>query len=153
MSIGISGDGKDLFVIDAATEHVSRIGARSLEIERVEKIAGLYSPMARPVAVGPEVVYVGLGDSVLEMGRETLIPNAAFVVNTGSGSLPVQGLELGLDGRTLRVAHGSSISVLDMPSERVIATLTSPGRTSNSFMGAPVGERTQISLEWVIPGS
>jgi len=153
MSLGISGDGKDLFVIDAGTEHVSRIDARRLEIERMEKIPGLHAPEARPVAVGPEVVYIGLGDSVLEMGRETLIPNAAFVVNTGSGSLPVQGLELAPDGRTLRVAHGSSISVLDMPSERVIATLSSPGRSTSSFVGAPVGERTEISLEWVIPGS
>jgi hypothetical protein len=153
MSLGMSEDGKDLFLIDAATEHVARIDGRSFDIERVEKIPGLRSTTARPVAVGPEVIYIGLGDSVLEMGRESLIPSAAFVVNTGSGSLPVLSLELAPDGRTLRVAHGSSISVLDMPSERVIATLTSPGRTDGSFVGAPVGERTQLSLEWVIPGS
>jgi hypothetical protein len=99
------------------------------------------------------LVYIGLGDSVLEMGRDTLIPNAAFVVSTGSGSLPVHGLELAPDGRTLRVAHGSSISVLDMPSERIIATLTSPDGADESFLGDPVGDRVELSLEWVIPGS
>ena len=77
-----------------------------------------------------------------------------MVSASGSGSLPIQGLELAPDGRTLRVAHGPSISVLDMPSERVIATLKSPGRTgSSSFVGDPVGERTDLSLDWVIPGS
>lgn len=154
MSLAISGDGKDLFVIDAATENVARIDARKLRVDTAEKIPGLYSNEARPVAVGPEVVYIGLGDSVLEMGRESLIPNAAFVVTaSGSGSLPIQGLELAPDGRTLRIAHGASISVLDMPSERVVATLKSPGRSGNSFVGDPVGERTELSLDWVIPGS
>jgi len=155
MSLAISGDGKDLFVVDAGTQYVARIDARRLRVETAEEIPGLFSPDARPVAVGPEIVYIGLGDSVLEMGRETLIPNAAFIVmKSDSGSLPIHGLELAPDGRTLRVAHGASISVLDMPSERVIATLTSPGRTgSSSFVGDPVGERTELSLDWVIPGS
>jgi hypothetical protein len=105
------------------------------------------------VAVGPEVVYIGMGDSVLEMGSDTLIPNAAFVVSTGNSSLGVRGLELAPDGRTLRVAHGSSISVLDMPSERVIATLTTPEGDADSFLGDPVGDRIDLSLEWIIPGS
>ena len=153
MSLGISGDGKDLFVVDAATESVARVDAQGLFVDTVENIPGLYSNRARPVAVGPELVYIGLGDSVLEMGRDTLIPNAAFIVTAGSGSLPVHGLELAPDGRTLRVAHGSSISVLDMPSERIIATLTSPKGTSNSFLGDPVGDRVDLSLKWVIPGS
>lgn len=153
MSLGISGDGEHLFVIDAATESVARIDAKGLAVDTVEHIPGLYSPQARPVAVGPELVYIGLGTSVLEMGRDTLIPNAAFIVSTGSASLPVQGLELAPDGRTLRVAHGSSISVLDMPSERIIATLTSPDGTTGSFLGDPVGDRVDLSLEWVIPGS
>lgn len=153
MSLGISGDGKHLFVIDAATESVARVDARGLFVETVENVPGLYSARARPVAVGPELIYIGLGDSVLEMDRDTLIPNAAFVVSTGSGSLPVHDLELAPDGRTLRVAHESSISVLDMPSERVIASLTSPGRTNNSFLGDPIGRRVDLSLEWVIPGS
>jgi hypothetical protein len=153
MSLGISGDGEHLFVIDAATERVARIDAQRLEVETVEQIPGLYSPQARPVAVGPDLVYIGMGDSVLEMGRDTLIPNAAFVVSTGNGSLGVLGLELAPDGRTLRIAHGSSISVLDMPSERVIATLTSPEGTADSFLGDPVGDRVDLSLEWVIPGS
>lgn len=82
LSLGMSEDGNDLFVIDAGTEHVARIDARNLYIDRVEKIPGLASNEARPVAVGPEIVYIGLGDSVLEMGRESLIPNAAFVVIT-----------------------------------------------------------------------
>ncbi len=153
LSLGISGDGEDLFVIDASTESVARIDARELRVDTVEKIPGLSSSEARPVAVGPEVVYIGLGDSVLEMGRETLIPSAAFIVGTGSGNLPVYGLELAPDGRTLRVAHSSSISVLDMPSERVIATLTSPDDTTGSFLGDPVGDRVELSLDWVIPGS
>ena len=153
LSLGISGDGKHLFVIDAATESVARIDARRLEVETVEQIPGLYSAQARPVAVGPEVVYIGMGDSVLEMGSDTLIPNAAFVVSTGNGSLGVRGLELAPDGRTLRVAHGSSISVLDMPSERVIATLTTPEGDADSFLGDPVGDRIDLSLEWIIPGS
>lgn len=153
MSLGISGDGRDLFVVDAATETVARIDGRRLEVDTVETIPGLYSPQALPVAVGPEVVYIGLSDSVLEMGRETLIPNAAFVVSTASGTLPVRGLELAPDGRTLRVAHPASISVLDMPSERVIATLTSPGDTAGTYLGDPVGDRVELSLEWVIPGS
>lgn len=151
MSLGISGDGEHLFVIDASTQHVARINAKKLEIERVQEIPGLASPTPLPVAVGPDVVYMGLGDTVLEMGRESLIPNAAFMVSTGSRSLPVRGLELAPDGRTLRVAHGSSISVLDMPVGNVIATLTSPGRTGTSFVGDPIGERLEISLEWVIP--
>jgi hypothetical protein len=153
LSLGISGDGKHLFVIDAATESVARIDARRLEVETVEQIPGLYSAQARPVAVGPEVVYIGMGDSVLEMGSDTLIPNAAFVVSTGNSSLGVRGLELAPDGRTLRVAHGSSISVLDMPSERVIATLTTPEGDADSFLGDPVGDRIDLSLEWIIPGS
>lgn len=153
MSLGISGDGQHLFVIDAATETVARVDAKGLFVDTVEHIPGLYSNRARPVAVGPELVYIGLGDSVLEMGRDTLIPNAAFIVSTGSGSLPVRGLELAPDGRTLRVAHGSSISVLDMPSERIIATLTSPEGAADSFLGDPVGDRVDLSLEWVIPGS
>jgi len=153
MSLGISGDGKDLFVIDAGTENVARIDARGLEVSDVEQIPGLRSDEARPLAVGPEVVYVGLGDSVLEMGRETLIPNAGFVVSTETAWLPVHGLELAPDGRTLRVAHGSSISVLDMPSERVIATLTTPEGATDSFIGDPVGDRVGLELEWIIPGS
>jgi hypothetical protein len=153
LSLGISGDGKHLFVIDAATESVARIDARRLEVETVEQIPGLYSAQARPVAVGPEVVYIGMGDSVLEMGSDTLIPNAAFVVSTGNGSLGVRGLELAPDGRTLRVAHGSSISVLDMPSESVIATLTTPDGAADSFLDDPVGDRIDLSLEWIIPGS
>jgi hypothetical protein len=154
MSLAISGDGKHLFVVDAATENVARIDARKLRVDTTEEIPGLYSTVARPIAVGPEIVYIGLGDSVLEMGRETLIPNAAFVVSaSGSGSLPIKGLELAADGRTLRVAHESSISVLDMPSERIIATLKSPGRTGSSFVGDPVGMRADLSLDWVIPGS
>ena len=154
MSLAISGDGKHLFVLDAATQNVARIDARRLRVDTTEEIPGLYSTVARPIAVGPEVVYIGLGDSVLEMGRETLIPNAAFVVSaSGSGSLPIKGLELAADGRTLRVAHESSISVLDMPSERIIATLKSPGRTGSSFVGDPVGMRAELSLDWVIPGS
>jgi hypothetical protein len=40
-----------------------------------------------------------------------------------------------------------------MPSERIIATLTSPKGTSNSFLGDPVGDRVDLSLKWVIPGS
>lgn len=153
MSMGISEDGKDLFVIDAATESVARIDARELEVDTVENIPGLYSTEARPIAVGPEIVYIGMGDSVLEMGRETLIPNAAFIVSTGMGSLDVHGLELAPDGRTLRVAHGSSISVLDMPSEKVIATLTSPDSESDSFLGDPIGDRLELGLEWIIPRS
>jgi hypothetical protein len=155
MSLAISGDGKHLFVLDAATQNVARIDARRLRVDTTEEIPGLFSTVARPIAVGPDVVYIGLGDSVLEMGRETLIPNAAFVVSaSGSGSLPIKGLELAADGRTLRVAHESSISVLDMPSERIIATLKSPGRTgSSSFVGDPVGMRAELSLDWVIPGS
>lgn len=153
MSLGIAGDGKDLFVIDAATESVARIDARGLEVAEVEQIPGLLSREARPVAVGPEVVYIGLGDSVLEMGRETLIPNAGFVVSTETAWLPVHGLELAPDGRTLRVAHGSSISVLDMPSERVIATLTTPEGATDSFISDPVGDRVGLELEWIIPGS
>lgn len=153
MSLGMSEDGKHLFVIDAATESVARIDAQRLEVETVEQIPGLYSTEARPVAVGPGIVYIGMGDSVLEMGRETLIPNAAFVVSTGYDTLGVHGLELAPDGRTLRVAHGSSISVLDMPSERVIATLSSPDGTTDSFLGDPVGDRIDLELEWIIPGS
>jgi hypothetical protein len=92
-----------------------------------------------------------MGDTVLEMGRESLIPNAAFVISTADGSLPVDGLELAPDGRTLRVSHGTSISVLDMPDERVIATLASPEGTAGSYLGDPVGDRVELSLEWVIP--
>lgn len=153
MSMGISGDGKDLFVIDASSESVARVDAQALEVETVERIPGLYSPHARPIAVGPEIVYIGMGESVLEMGRETLIPNAAFVVSTPTTSLRVHGLELAPDGRTLRIAHGSSISVLDMPSERIIATLTSPDGGSSNFLGNPVGDRLDLDLEWIIPGS
>lgn len=154
MSLGISGDGEHLFVIDASTEHVARINARELDLEISQEIPGLASDTPRPVTVGPEVVYIGLGNTVLEMGRESLIPNAAFAVTHSSvGWLPVAGLELAPDGSTLRVAHGKSISVLEMPVGRVIATLTSPGRTGRSFVGDPVGERTEIGLEWVIPGS
>jgi hypothetical protein len=87
------------------------------------------------------------------MGRKSLIPNAAFVINTESSALPIVGLELAPDGRTLRISHGVSISVLDMPTERVIASLTSPGRTGNSFVGPPVGQRTLIDLAWVIPSA
>jgi hypothetical protein len=152
LSLGMSGDGKHLFVIDAATESVARIDARGLEVETVEHIRGLSSNQARPVAVGPEIVYIGMGDSVLEMGRDTLIPNAAFVVSTDMGSLEVSGLELAPDGRTLRVAHGSSISVLDMPSERVIATLSTPDGDGETFLGDPVGDRYDLELEWIIPG-
>jgi hypothetical protein len=152
LSLGMSGDGKHLFVIDAATESVARVDARGLEIETVEHIRGLSSNQARPVAVGPEIVYIGMGDSVLEMGRDTLIPNAAFVVSTDMASLEVHGLELAPDGRTLRVAHGSSISVLDMPSERVIATLSTPDGDSETFLGDPVGDRYDLELEWIIPG-
>lgn len=153
MSMGISGDGKDLFVIDASTESVARIHTRGLHVDRVERIRGLYSLEARPIAVGPEIVYVGMGDSVLEMGRETLIPNAAFVVSTPTTTLGVHGLELAPDGRTLRIAHGASISVLDMPSERVIATLASPGGATDTFLGDPIGDRVGLELEWIIPGS
>lgn len=154
MSLGISGDGRDLFVIDAGTEHVARIDARDLYIERAEKIPGLGYSTARPVAVGPEVVYIGLDGSVLELGRESLIPTAAFIVNHDqSGWLPIEGLELAPDGRTLRVAHGSSITVIDMPTEKIVATLTSPGRTGSPFVGEPVGERVDLDLEWVIPGT
>jgi hypothetical protein len=153
LSLGISGDGRNLFVVDAATESVARIDARRLEVEAVEHIRGLHSHEARPVAVGPEIVYIGLGDSVLEMGRETLIPNAGFVLSTEYESLEVTDLELAPDGRTLRVAHGSSISVLDMPTERIIATLTSPEGETDSFLGDPVGDRYNLELEWIIPGS
>ena len=154
LSLGMATDGSDLFVIDAGTEHVARIDARNLYVERVEKIPGLGYPTGRPVAVGPEVVYIGLGDSVLEMGRESLIPNAAFIVHKpNSGGLPIEGLELAPDGRTLRVAHGSSITVLDMPTETIVATLTSPGKSGDPFVGDPVGERVELGLEWVIPGS
>lgn len=153
MSLGISGDGKDLFVIDASTESVARIDATELDVDMVETVRGLYSASARPVAVGPEIVYIGMGDSVLEMGRDTLIPNAAFIVTTPTTSLGVHGLELAPDGRTLRIAHGSSISVLDMPGERVIATLTSPDDEAGSFVGDPVGDRVDLELEWIIPGS
>jgi len=152
LSLGIAGDGRDLFVVDASTEAVARIDARKLQIDAVEVIPGLASSMARPLAVGPEIVYIGMDHSVLEMGRETLIPNAAFVVNQSDGWLPITGLELAPDGRTLRVAHHNTISVLDMPTEKVVATLTSPGRTGASFLGDPVGDRTELSLEWVIPG-
>lgn len=152
LSLGISEGGKHLFVIDAATENVARIDARKLKVDRVQRIPGLYSARSRPLAVGPEIVYIGMGDSVLEMGRETLIPNAGFVVSSGNGSLEVIGLELAPDGRTLRVAHGSSMSVLDMPSERVIATLTSPDG-NDSYLGDPVGDRIGLELEWIIPGS
>ncbi|HZD24532.1 MAG TPA: hypothetical protein VE569_14200 [Acidimicrobiia bacterium] len=152
MSLGISGDGKALFVIDASTESVARLDARELRVDTVEQIPGLYSPEARPVAVGPEVIYIGMGDSVLEMGRDTLIPNAAFIVTTPTANLRVHGLELAPDGRTLRIAHGSSISVLDMPSERVIATLTSPDGGTDTFLGDPVGDRVDLALEWIIPG-
>jgi len=152
MSLGISADGKDLFVIDASTESVARVDAQGLSVEATERVRGLYSPGPRPVAVGPEIVYVGMGDSVLEMGRDTLIPNAGFIVTTPTTSLEVHGLELAPDGRTLRIAHGSSISVLDMPSERVIATLTSPDGDAESFLGDPVGDRVDLELEWIIPG-
>lgn len=152
MSLGISGDGKDLFVIDAATESVARVDARELEVDTVEQIPGLYSERARPVAVGPEIVYIGMEDSVLEMGRDTMIPNAAFIVSTDMGSLGVRDLELAPDGRTLRVAHDSSISVLDMPTEQVIATLTSPNGDTDTFLGDPVGDRYDLELEWIIPG-
>jgi hypothetical protein len=151
MSLGISGDSRDLFVIDGATQHVARIDARRLRVERVQEIPGLLAQNARPVAVGPNVVYIGLHGNVLEMGRESLIPNAAFVINTESSTLPILGLELAPDGRTLRISHGVSISVLDMPTERVIASLTSPGRSGSSYVGPPVGQRTLIDLEWVIP--
>lgn len=153
MSLGISEDGSDLFVIDASTESVARIDAQGLQVEVTETVRGLYSPDARPLAVGPEIVYVGMGDSVLEMGRDNLIPNAAFIVTTTMASLDVHGLELAPDGRTLRIAHGSSISVLDMPTERVIATLTSPEGDTESFLGDPVGDRVDLELEWIIPGS
>jgi hypothetical protein len=152
MSLAISANVKDLFVIDAATESVARIDARELEVDTVEQIPGLYSDEARPVAVGPEIVYIGMGDSVLEMGRDTLIPNAAFIVSDDMGSLGVHGLELAPDGRMLRVGHDSSISVLDMPSERVIASLTSPEGDSETFLGDPVGDRYDLELEWIIPG-
>jgi WD40 repeat protein len=151
MSMGISADGKELFVIDSSTESVARIDARGLEVETVEHIPGLYSDKARPVAVGPEIVYIGMEDSVLEMGRDTLIPNAAFVLGTDTGTLAVRDLELAPDGRTLRVAHDSSISVLDMPSERIIATLTSPENETDTFLGDPVGDRWDLELEWIIP--
>lgn len=153
LSLGMATDGSDLFVIDAGTEHVARIDARNLYVEKVEKIPGLGYPTARPLAVGPEIVYIGLDWSVLEMGRDNLIPNAAFVVNDVSGNLPITGLELATDGRTLRIAHGASISVLDMPTEKIIATLTSPGKSSDPFVGDPVGERVGLDLVWVIPGS
>jgi hypothetical protein len=153
MSLGISEDGRDLFVIDGATQHVARIDAKRLRVDRVEEIPGLRAQDAMPVAVGPEVVYIGLNGNVLEMGRKSLIPNAAFVINTESSALPIVGLELAPDGRTLRISHGVSISVLDMPTERVIASLTSPGRTGNSFVGPPVGQRTLIDLAWVIPSA
>jgi hypothetical protein len=40
-----------------------------------------------------------------------------------------------------------------MPSERVIATLTTPEGDTGSFLGDPVGDRIDLSLEWIIPGS
>jgi hypothetical protein len=152
MSLGISGDGEHLFVVDASTEHVARIDANDLDIQAVQKIPGLFGETPRPVAVGPEVVYLGLYDTVVEMGRDSLIPNAAFMITqSGAGALSINSLELAPDGSTLRVAHGHSISVLEMPEGRIIATITSPGKTEQSFVGDPVGERTEIGLEWVIP--
>lgn len=153
MSMGISSDGRDIFVIDASTEGVARIDARNLRVDTVKQIPGLHSLEARPVAVGPEIVYIGMGDSVLEMGRESMIPNAGFVVTTPTTSLGVHGLELAPDGRTLRIAHGSSISVLDMPSETIIATLTTPDGEADTFLGDPIGDRVDLELEWIIPGS
>lgn len=153
MSLGIAADGKSLFVVDASTESVARVDARELKVDIVEQIPGLRSTRALPVAVGPEIVYIGLGESVLEMDRKTLIPNAAFIINTPTTNLPIVGLELAPDGRTLRVAHGSSISVIDMPTEEIIATLSSPGEGDESFVGNPVGDRLNLDLEWVIPGS
>jgi hypothetical protein len=40
-----------------------------------------------------------------------------------------------------------------MPSERVIATLTTPEGAADSFLDDPVGDRIDLSLEWIIPGS
>jgi hypothetical protein len=40
-----------------------------------------------------------------------------------------------------------------MPSERVVATLTTPENATGSFVGDPVGDRVGLELEWIIPGS
>jgi DNA-binding beta-propeller fold protein YncE len=152
ISMGVSGDGRALFVVDAVNDHLAEIDTRRLRVKRVEELRGLETgPGSPPVAVGERTIYVGMVDTVLEVDRRSLIPSAAFVIGDDSRTFSIAGLDLAPDGHTLRISHAGSISVVDMATERIIATLASPGRGGASFVGPSVGHRTEIDLTWVIP--
>jgi DNA-binding beta-propeller fold protein YncE len=150
--MAISGDGKDLYVVDSINDHIAEIDARRLFVKRIEELRGLETDgTAPPLAVGERTIYVGMVATVLEVDRKTLIPSAAFVIGDDATNFSIRGLDLAPDGHTLRISHATSISVVDMATEGIIATLTSPGRGDTSFVGSSVGHRTDIDLTWVIP--
>ena len=152
ISMAISGDGKDLYVVDSINDHIAEIDARRLFVKRIEELRGLETDgTAPPLAVGERTIYVGMVGTVLEVDRKTLIPSAAFVIGDDATNFSIRGLDLAPDGHTLRISHATSISVVDMATEGIIATLTSPGRGDTSFVGSLVGHRTDIDLTWVIP--
>lgn len=158
VGMGISPDGRDVYVADASTSTVARIDARELTVEatvHVDELVGRSAFGAVEGATGREagtkpavavasdgVVFVGDGNVVLGLAADSLKAVSAWGQQGAVTSLSVSA-----SGTDLRVAGPQGISIIDRATGEETAVLRPPGGETVGLLGPPQGSVTQFSIE------
>ncbi len=146
VSMAISPDGHQLYVVDSATQTVAVIDTSSLVVTQSSPVPAL-RPQVEPteLAVAPDgTLYVASEYSVVAVAPDLVTLNTALGTQTGE---PFGDIALSADGRELRVAAGGQVLVWDLVERREVARLDVPGDGGVSFVGPPGESLLEIPVQ------
>ncbi len=146
VSMAISPEGHQLYVVDAATQTVAVIDTSALVVTRSTPVPAL-RPQEEPteLAVGPDgTLYVASPWSVVAVSPDLATLSTALGTQTGE---QIGDIALSADGRELRVAAGGQVLVWDLVDRREVARLDVPGDGGVSFVGPPGESLLEIPVD------
>ena len=152
LGIGVSPDGRILYVVDPSHALAARVDTESLEITDVYEVPEILDWTQRPqVAVDDEgALFVGLGPDVREFGPSETADGETVLAAWGGYSFtaPASGVSLTSDNRYLRLVADGKVIVIDRAYGEETAVLSAPsGAGDYEILGPPSGNVTRIPLE------
>ena len=139
LAVGLSPDGRVLYVVDPSTALVARMDTEMLEITSVHEVGELRNATSRPeIAVGDDgTLFVGYqrrggghelhafapGDGGMHRHRSAIVTE------------PITGIDLSADGTQLRVVQGADVHAVDPATFETELVMRSPGDTTVEILG------------------
>ena len=152
MDVGISPDGRVLYVVDPASALVARIDTETLELTTVYEAPDIRHLGARAdVAVTDAAdLFVGIEDRVTHLLPWESAEGDVGVSTLGGWSFPgpVSGLSVTASNRQLRLASAGAVVVIDLATAEEVRTFVAPaGGGDLTILGPPSGDVTRIPFE------